>query len=96
MIKFFKYNQVAPIDNNECSICFQPLSIGKTIKLEGCLHEFHTICIHKWLKNQKNCPYCRSAQNNAKILLDHVEDKRRKTCWGKIILLTSRGDFTTK
>ena len=99
MLRFFKNNKVEPTNNNQCSeciICLQSLAVGETIKLEGCLHEFHTRCIHKWLKKKKDCPYCRSDQKNAKILLDFVEDKRRRTCWGRIILLTSRGVFPIK
>ena len=42
-----------------CSICL--IEIGCMDKIEAlpCLHEYHSICINKWLKDHDECPQCR-------------------------------------
>ena len=55
----------SPIENvsesstdNNCSICYNVLDSG-TEKL-NCQHEFHTMCLHKWLRYNSTCPLCRA------------------------------------
>jgi hypothetical protein len=49
---------------NTCSICLE--DITNSIKPFNCTHKFHIGCINKWIdiSSNKNCPYCRSNQNN--------------------------------
>ncbi len=59
---------------DKCIICLSPKFSKKTIILEGCKHEFHFDCIASWFqKNNFNCPYCRSEQINAVILVNNVK-----------------------
>lgn len=48
------------INNQECSICVEPLNNDTAIKLT-CNHMFHKRCLEEWLKKGKNkdCPLCR-------------------------------------
>ena len=48
------------INNQECSICVEPLNNSFAIKL-NCDHIFHDKCLQEWLKKSKNkdCPLCR-------------------------------------
>jgi len=42
----------------ECSICCDDKY--KKWKKLNCNHDFHEKCINRWLRNQTNCPVCRS------------------------------------
>lgn len=48
------------INNQECSICVEPLNDNIAIKLK-CNHIFHQKCLKEWLNKSKNkdCPLCR-------------------------------------
>lgn len=51
-------------DSNEikCSICFGALNRSslEVKKLPVCGHDFHKICVDKWLLNHNTCPLCRT------------------------------------
>lgn len=40
-----------------CIICLGDIKKGKYL---ACNHYFHKKCINKWLKNNNNCPMCRT------------------------------------
>ncbi|GFR16598.1 hypothetical protein TNCT_276401 [Trichonephila clavata] len=42
----------------KCSICLDTCR-RKKMKSLPCKHEFHQICVDKWLKRKKKCPLCR-------------------------------------
>nr|XP_004512170.1 uncharacterized RING finger protein ECU07_0330 [Cicer arietinum] len=44
-----------------CSVCLSMLNVDKDeIRVLPCLHEFHKVCVNKWLKgHHKTCPLCR-------------------------------------
>ena len=48
--------------DNECAICFDDLSTGKTVALP-CTHKFHAVCLDKVreFSIQQLCPMCRAA-----------------------------------
>lgn len=52
------YNEI--INNQDCSICVEPLNDNIAIKLK-CNHIFHQKCLQEWLQKSKNkdCPLCR-------------------------------------
>ena len=55
-----KYNDKHEI-SEKCSICLENYSDNhnKSILL-GCCHDFHFVCLKKWLENNDSCPYCRA------------------------------------
>ncbi|MCO5587372.1 hypothetical protein L7F22_041321 [Adiantum nelumboides] len=42
-----------------CSICFEKGDFGKQKKITSCGHNFHEVCLHKWMENKQTCPICR-------------------------------------
>ena len=51
-----------------CNICGDLLSNGFTIKTE-CNHTFHSECIIKWIRHQKqNCPLCNDITLDLNVL----------------------------
>jgi hypothetical protein len=60
------YNErvASPVEDVEnvlienCSICYNTLESGSEILT--CRHEFHTMCLHKWLRYNSTCPLCRA------------------------------------
>ena len=47
-------------NNDDCSICLDPLKEQPCIKLTKCGHVHHRKCITKWFKIEKTCPLCRT------------------------------------
>ena len=51
-----------PVSESEtvsmCPICHCALNFG-TERL-ACNHQFHTMCIHRWLQRASTCPLCRA------------------------------------
>ena len=45
--------------NTNCSICLEEIKEPEYLNLP-CNHPFHKKCINGWLKNNNNCPNCRS------------------------------------
>merc|ERR1719253_85509 len=46
-------------DNDECTICFDKLSVGDAALRVPCGHLFHEDCARKWLETSNQCPVCR-------------------------------------
>lgn len=49
-------------DDDVCSICIEPFSVGGTLELfTECGHVFHTACVASWVRQdrQSRCPLCR-------------------------------------
>ena len=46
---------------SECAICFEDFEDGEEVSVMPCSHghEFHPICITKWLGRSNMCPLCR-------------------------------------
>ncbi|XP_063692668.1 uncharacterized protein LOC134824636 isoform X2 [Bolinopsis microptera] len=45
----------------KCSICLGHYSIGETLRVLPCEHEFHEYCIDRWLTTcSRKCPFCRT------------------------------------
>lgn len=42
-----------------CSVCLGIMGKRRRLKLD-CHHEFHYKCIFRWIKNNNNCPLCRT------------------------------------
>jgi hypothetical protein len=40
----------------DCIICYSSENVYKT----KCNHTFHKSCLHTWLTNHRECPYCRA------------------------------------
>ena len=62
----------------QCSICFEDMKENEQIvKLIGCGHLFHKICLELWLSRKPLCPNCkRNIRNN--ILLNCKNDSLGK------------------
>jgi hypothetical protein len=46
-------------ENDECTICFDKLSVGDSALRIPCGHLFHEDCVRKWLESSNQCPVCR-------------------------------------
>jgi len=44
----------------DCVICFEPLSTGKAVQVKNCRHIFHENCINDAMKVEAKCPICRN------------------------------------
>jgi len=62
-------------NNNECSICFEPMKKNITIALP-CGHIFHTKCIKQALIYNNKCPNCRRVITNVSL---QTKSRTRRT-----------------
>ena len=62
------------ITSRTCSICME--LITNPILIE-CTHIFCGGCLVKWLKTNKNCPYCRTTINSMDKLIAIVDDNNK-------------------
>lgn len=74
-VKFIKET----INDNECPICFEPMTIKNITIASPCGHIFHTKCIKDALRHNKNnkCPLCRRVITN--VPLNTAETRRKRT-----------------
>ena len=47
----------------KCAICQDMMNCGETVVTLPCAHTFHGNCIYHWLRNNDDCPICRSVIN---------------------------------
>lgn len=59
--------------DDDCSICFEEMKIGKLEKCGTCCNHFHSECLVRWLKSKSNCPLCRSVIKLPKNEIDENE-----------------------
>lgn len=52
--------KTVPGDCNDCPICLEEFQVGNEVRGLPCTHNFHVVCIDKWLRLNANCPRCRS------------------------------------
>lgn len=62
-------------DELTCSVCLEQVNVGELVRSLPCLHQFHTICIDPWLRQQGTCPVCKfkvgsELQNNGQGGID--------------------------
>lgn len=46
-------------DGEKCTICLDNFEMAIEIRILNCKHYFHTDCVDRWLKCNKQCPMCR-------------------------------------
>jgi len=47
------------IFHEKCSICYEDFIEEENLKILGCKHYFHNLCIDLWLEKEKKCPLCK-------------------------------------
>ena len=47
-------------DSSSCSICMAEFDEGEDVRLLPCIHQFHCVCIDKWLATDVRCPMCKT------------------------------------
>lgn len=67
--------RISYISTKNCSICME--LITNPIMIE-CTHIFCGGCLLKWLKNNRNCPYCRNNINNMNKLIAIVNNNYKE------------------
>jgi hypothetical protein len=52
-------------EDEECAICYQPMTPETTYETKNCKHKFHRACIERWCdgKTMCDCPTCRTELN---------------------------------
>ena len=55
------------IDEVECAICLNKITIGNEITTLPCLHQYHYDCIKRWLQIKHTCPVCRKSAKKVSI-----------------------------
>lgn len=53
-----------PLYSDHCSICMNEFPPDVQVAYTKCYHMFCCTCISEWMKQQKNCPCCRTKLNN--------------------------------
>ncbi|XP_067860794.1 uncharacterized protein si:ch211-59o9.10 isoform X2 [Heptranchias perlo] len=46
-------------EKTQCHICFNDYSPREKLRILPCLHDYHSLCIDRWLKENSSCPICR-------------------------------------
>jgi hypothetical protein len=71
-------------NDNECSICFEPMKKNITIALP-CGHIFHTKCIKQALRYNNKCPNCRRVITNVSLQTKTRARTRRRLTFRNLI-----------
>mmetsp|Transcript_54356 Transcript_54356/g.62271 ORF Transcript_54356/g.62271 Transcript_54356/m.62271 type:complete len:510 (-) Transcript_54356:535-2064(-) len=57
--------------DNCCSICLEDYVDESNLRVLGCQHAFHQVCIDNWFERNSKCPLCkRSIENLSKMVTD--------------------------
>ncbi|KAG1086693.1 hypothetical protein G6F42_020888 [Rhizopus arrhizus] len=59
----------------ECAICTELFETMELVKLP-CNHEYHSECIHHWLKLNSSCPMCRQSISSTKQQQQQQQQQR--------------------
>lgn len=65
--------RIKSLSTNNCAIC---MDIVKNPVMLECTHLYCGDCIFRWVKNNKNCPYCRSMINSYDKIIAIVNEKK--------------------
>jgi len=65
--------RIKSLSTNNCAICMD--TVKNPVMLE-CTHLYCGNCIFKWVKNNKNCPYCRTQINSYDKIIAIVNEKK--------------------
>lgn len=42
-----------------CAVCLENYEAGERVRILPCLHQFHSVCVDKWLTTKAECPTCK-------------------------------------
>ena len=78
--------RIKSLTTNNCAIC---MDVVKNPVMLECTHLYCGNCIFQWVKNNKNCPYCRTPINSYDKIIAIVNEKTEE-------IQTEQEEFLTK
>uniref|UniRef100_A0A915HT45 RING-type domain-containing protein n=1 Tax=Romanomermis culicivorax TaxID=13658 RepID=A0A915HT45_ROMCU len=57
--KVFSASAYTENEKEVCSVCMSDYESGDALLVLPCIHNFHKLCISRWLTNKPTCPICR-------------------------------------
>jgi len=84
--------RIKSLNSNNCSIC---MDIVQNPVMLDCTHLFCGACIFRWVKDNKNCPYCRTPILSYDNLIAIINDKKNniENQTPKELILTKEDTF---
>ena len=61
-ISYKKVSNDIKNNNEKCAVCYENFEENEKVKMTGCFHIFHYMCIKKWIEakaESPDCPICR-------------------------------------
>ncbi|XP_003724488.1 RING finger protein 24 [Strongylocentrotus purpuratus] len=46
--------------NDACAVCLEEFILGERVGQCPCKHNFHTVCVSRWLDSHETCPICQT------------------------------------
>ena len=63
-----------------CSVCLSDINLfDKEVSILNCGHFFHASCLNDWLKQQMNCPECRTIVTRGKFARNILPKVKNET-----------------
>ena len=59
-ISRLELKMLTDVEEGSCAVCQCDWEVDDEVRILPCTHQFHTVCVDKWLRNHKaSCPLCK-------------------------------------